>query len=269
EQEALAINAGAGSGIQWWIWLLSILIILGIGIGIYVLGASQGAFPAIAFLASDTPTATATSTHTPTMTNTPSPTLTPTPSATFTDIPTETPTPSPTPTETPSQTPRPSNTPRPTRTSTQTNTPGPTNTATPNITETLAEATRQLQLETETIAACVFDYAIIQQTPEDGDFFRADREYTREITLLNTGTCAWERNTSLTFIEGESFNAGPRIFFVTDRVDVGDEVTLLFEGTTPMTGDFYTGTWELRTPGQVPIGEPIEISIQVFEGGGG
>lgn len=120
-----------------------------------------------------------------------------------------------------------------------------------------------LEIQTATIAACDFDYAIIEQTPADGDYFRADRLYEREIRLLNTGTCPWERNTSLVFIEGEDFDA--QRIFLRERVNPGSEVTITFAGRTPQTGGLRAGTWELRTPGQILIGKPLVISIFTFE----
>jgi len=48
-------------------------------------------------------------------------------------------------------------------------------------------------------------------------------------------------------------------------VDVGEEITITFQGTTPRRGSLYAGTWELLTPGQIPIGLPMVISIYSFE----
>jgi len=262
-----------------------VIIVLG-----YLIGLNNGAFPPLiaalasptaTFTPSDTPTttltftpsATPTATDTPTTTSTPTATLTPTPTATPTDPPTNTPTPTatdtatstPTPTDTltPTATFTPSDTPTPTDTPTITNTPLP---PTPDITQTLLFATQVFEFQTATVAACDFDYAIIEQNPPDGDFFVANREYRREITLLNTGTCAWERNTSLVWVRGEDFNA-ERVF-IRERVNPGAEVVLLFVGQTPPTGGMRSGTWELRTPGQILIGRPIQISVSVFEQGG-
>jgi hypothetical protein len=126
-------------------------------------------------------------------------------------------------------------------------------------------------MQTATIAACVFDYAIVDQVPNDGEeggFFRVAEPYTRQITLLNTGTCPWGENTSLTFVSGEDFDAGPRIF-IRESLQIGEEVTLTFEGSTPQSGSVqpYVGTWQLRTRGQRPIGDPILISVLVFDPG--
>src|SRR5690606_2654054 len=190
-----------------------------------------------------------------------------TPTATATDTPTETHTPTATDTATATPTPTatytPSDTPTVTPTPTVTNTPLP---PTPDITQTLLFATQVLEFQTAPVAACDFDYAVVDQQPKDGDFFAANRPYRREITLLNTGNCAWERNTSLVWVRGEDFNA-ERIF-IRERVNPGAEVTLSFEGVTPPTGGLRSGTWELRTPGQILIGRPMDISVSVFEQGG-
>ena len=246
--------------------------------------------PLLAFLASPTPTQTASNTPTPTLTltNTPTdtPTLTFTPSdtptntltPTSTDTPTATPTPTDTPTPTATQTPTdtPTNTPTPTSTDTPTDTPTATATSTitntplpptADITLTLLQATQEREFQTATAAACNFEYLIVEQVPEDGDFFPAGQVYEREITLLNTGSCAWERGTSLIFVDGEDYNSEPII--IRERVEASEEVTLLFVGTTPNKGGETASTWELRTPGQIPIGEPIEINISVFEQGQG
>lgn len=179
--------------------------------------------------------------------------------------PSYTPTITPSPTLTPTLTP--SRTPTITLTPTITFTPSPTLTPTFNLTQTVVFATQQAINQAATAAACRWDYAIVEQNPKDGEDnpVRADTDYQREITLQNTGNCAWEENTALVFIEGESFSAGPRIF-IRQRVEVGSTYILTFEGKTPTKGGLKSGTWELRTPDQRVIGEPMLISIFSFEG---
>jgi serine/threonine-protein kinase len=275
-----------------WLWLIFGGII---GIGIYYGVQSVGGFPAfLAFLVSPTPTSTTTAspTITPTFTLTSTPTMEP--SATSTPTPTSTPVPSntptatttPVPTQTPSgvtsepsltatrvspsatrPTPTPSPTQRPTNTSTPSVTPTPSITLTPtlDITLTLIQATLLSDFQTATINACDFNYTIVEQDPPDADYFATNRDYERLITLRNIGNCPWERNSALMFVSGENFNAGPRII-IRDRVNVGETVTLTFTGRTPVTGGLLSGMWELRTPGNIRIGQPIFISINVFEG---
>ncbi|MEM6527038.1 MAG: protein kinase [Chloroflexota bacterium] len=210
---------------------------------------------------------------TPTVTQTPSVTPTQTPNlietqaafaqqalsetpgtATPTDLPTETEMASPTASAVPAS-------PTPVSEPTETHTPSPS----PNASLTAAV------LQTATIEACDFDYAIVEQIPPDGqegDFFRVNEPYTREITFLNTGTCEWGENASLTFVQGEDFEVGTRVF-IRDSVQIGEEFTLMFEGTAPSQGsvDPIVGTWQLRTRGQLPIGEAFDISVMVFDPG--
>lgn len=122
------------------------------------------------------------------------------------------------------------------------------------------------EIQTATTTACIFDYKIIEQDPPDNGIFPANTPYERRIVFKNTGTCAWEPNTFLTYVEGESFNAGP-IILIPKRVEVGQETELHFVGKTPLRGQRYQGVWELRTPNQRKIGKPIEINLQVYEGG--
>lgn len=245
---------------------MTMLVILAGG---YLIGVNNGTFPPLAFLATATATASLTVTPSATVTVTPSvtPSATPTATVTETATSTETFTATPTATLTASATPSPSTTPTLRTSATPSRTPPPTRTpsATANPSQTAAA------IQTATIAACVFDYAIIEHNPEDGEdggFFTVNSPYTRSITLLNTGTCAWGANTSLVFIDGESLSAGPRIF-IREQVEPAQEVTLLFEGTLPSKGSLEPiyGTWELRTPGQILIGEPLTISVMVYDPG--
>lgn len=225
----------------------------------------------------DTPTDTATVTITPSGTPSHTPTYTVTPTATETASPTYTPTQ--TPSDTPTLTSTPTQTPTPTPTFTPTPSPSPTATLTPtpDITQTLVQATLAAENLTATINACDYDYAIVPPDPDDiqADYYPAyaggdpvfiiiNTNFTFEITFLNTGDCPWERNTSLTFLDGESFNAGPRIF-IREIVDVGESITIEFAGTTPQRGGLRGGTWELRTPAQITIGRPLGISIFTYE----
>lgn len=259
-----------------WVWLLTLGLLLMVAAGGYVAGVNQGLFPAVGFLASPTASQTPTPTFTPTVLPTATPSFTPTVTDTPTVTPTETPLPTdtstPTPTATATLTPSPTLTPTytqtPSVTPTASNTPTPTVTltATPDVTQTLIQLTAILEIQTATTAACDFDYEIISQEPPDGDFFPTNSVYVRQITLRNTGDCPWERNSALTYVSGESFNAGPRIL-IRQRVNVGEDYVLSFEGRTPANGGELTGTWELRTPGQLAIGAPFDISLFVFDRG--
>lgn len=252
--------------IPWWWWALSVLGIIVAGAGGFLLSDSQRSL-----LAAAGPTETPTLTLTPTVE--PSATLTPTSTPSRTPSPTETATSSATPsatwTATPAHTATSTRMPSPSATSTATTTPTPEDTPIPSATSNLT-ATAAFG-RTATAAACTFDYAVVEQTPADGEaggFYRVNEAYERKITLLNTGSCAWEANTSLTFLDGQNFNIGPRVF-IRETVQPAATVTITIVGRLPARGSQtpLTGRWELRTPGQIPIGEPLVISILVYDPG--
>ena len=269
--EAMPTSGPARKRTPWWVWggIAGILLVSG-----YLYGASNGVFPPVmAFLASATPTVTATEppTRTALPTDTPSPTFTASLTPSNTPLPTETATSTATNTltrtPTVTRTPRPSATPTLTWTPTITLTPSETHTPAPDVTLTLVQATVVAQIQTATVAACDYNYEVVEQNPNEDLQVRAGSAYRRVITLRNTGTCYWERNTALVHVEGESFDAGP-VILIRERVDVGEEYDLVFEGRTPSAGGgLLTGIWELRTPGQIPIGDPLPINVRVFGGG--
>ena len=226
-----------------------------------------------------TPTPTETFTYTPTATDTPTDTPTATATATATETPTNTPTA--TETSTPTATLTPTLTETPSLTPTATLTATPTLSPTPNATQTLVQATLLAADLTATVSACNFDYALIPPEPasdqteyypaysgsEERVYITTDTRFAFDMTFLNIGTCALERNTSLTFVEGEAFNAGPRIF-LRERIEPGQEFTIHFEGRTPRRG---AGGLPVRQsgscapPARSSLGEPITISIFSFD----
>lgn len=156
----------------------------------------------------------------------------------------------------------------PSRTPTATATP----TATIDIAQTVAAMTLAATEQQATLDACQFDYAVrivsnYNKTNDGIDFVKANTEYRLEITFVNMGTCAWGPNTALVFIEGDNLDAGRVIFFRENEqtVEPGGEAVLDFVGRTPARFGLKTGTWELRTPGQIAIGQPLVIQVQVFE----
>jgi serine/threonine protein kinase len=148
--------------------------------------------------------------------------------------------------------------------------PSATETTSPtplDITQTLIVRTIVAEDQTATARACRFNYEIVEIDPPEEDFVRAGTEFTRTYTLRNTGTCSWERNTSLQPIPGgESFDVP--FILIDERVDVNDEYDLVFTGRTPSAGGgMLRGQWRLRTPGGEQIGVIMTISTQVFSGG--
>ncbi|MBE0690613.1 MAG: hypothetical protein IH587_10885, partial [Anaerolineae bacterium] len=272
------VGAGARSapqpkrrGIPLWLWvLLSILIGLGIwalvfqgGLGSQLLAGDATATESatLAALANATdltpsplpPTASPTEIS-PTATPQP-PTNTPTVRPTETSSPTATPTRRPTVTLTPSITPTPTITP----------------TATINLTATRAEVELAQTVQAMTLVACTFDYAVESRVLLDANgatvsdnSIQTDRDFTLEITLRNTGNCAWEINSSLRYVSGEFFDS-EQVILIDRRVGVADTYTIQFHGRAPNKNGDSTGYWRLVTSRDLVIGrEPLEVTIRVF-----
>jgi len=255
------------------LWLMTLAFALVVLIGGYVVGANAGIFPGIGTPSEPSVPSVALvdETEEVTPTDEPStPTIEPMTEVPVAIIATDTPSATATRTAIPTNTPRP-NTPTPTasNTPTETATSLPTETFTPSITPnmTLTSAVEQ----TATYAACVFDYSIVEQVPLDatdgGTYQRTNSNYTRTLTLLNTGTCGWEVNTSLRFITGSGESFGFTPLLLREAVEVGGIVDLVMVLRLPSVGSQtpISGQWQLRTRGQIPIGEPITISILVAD----
>ena len=263
-------------GIPLWLWVLfSILVGLIVwavifpgGIGSQLLGgtatATEAPTTAVALIDGTATPANATVTPLPpTATETPvppsatpqPPTRTPTTRPTITHSPTATATRQPTVTYTPSITPTPTITP----------------TATIDFQATRAQVELAQTVQAMTLEACTFDYAVESRVLRDanGDTIsdnaiQTGRDFTLDITVRNTGTCAWEINSSLRYLSGEFFDSEQIILF-DRRVGVADTYTIHFNGRAPGQNGDSTGYWRLLTSRDLVIGrDPLEITIRVF-----
>lgn len=186
----------------------------------------------------------------------------------------------PAPSLTPSLTPTASVTPTGTATATPTPTitptPSPSATSTLNVSATAAALTQIATAQMLTAQACEWNYAVKElrsdypTNADDLDQVPANTDYVLDIVLVNNGSCAWGVNTTLAFEAGDELNARPVIFFQNREaaVPVGSEAIIEFRGRAPGRGGIAGGTWVLRTPQQIAIGEPLDIRIQVYETGG-
>ncbi len=179
--------------------------------------------------------------------------------------------PSLTPTDTATSTITPTRT--PTATGTMTFTPSPTSIpAMVALTQTAAS-------QNATQSACELDYdaqiELVSPTGIRKDtnglyLLSVNTPFTLRISITNLSdaNCNWARSTSLRYQSGEDFGADRFIFF--DDRDVviapGDTATMTFTGKTPPRGgnQVITGEWVLQTPGRIQIGDPIQISFQVY-----
>jgi WD40 repeat protein len=124
---------------------------------------------------------------------------------------------------------------------------------------------------TATIAACDYDYAVVSQRYEPsselfpGKFYIPIRQdFVAFIRVRNTGECEWERFSELAYVSGEGFGA-PESISVPIIVSVGEEFTFEIPMHAPPRNIEHTGEWVLRTPGGLPIGLPLKITIFAYD----
>lgn len=167
----------------------------------------------------------------------------------------------------------------PTLTPTLTFTPTATSTATTNPTSTIVSLTETAVAQNATLAACNLDYAVDVALVSPADIRKnndglyplpVNTQFTLKIQFTNqsNANCDWARSTALRYSSGEDFDAGRFIFF--DKRDAivrpGETATITFVGKTPSKGgnEKISGKWTLEAPGRIPIGDPLEISFQVY-----
>jgi hypothetical protein len=151
-------------------------------------------------------------------------------------------------------------------------TPTPSITPTPTVdfTATQDQIAALRAIQTATTQACTFDYEEVSRALYIGDrqvydgFVPAGQDFTLDITLRNTGTCAWEINAYLRFLQGEFFDS-QQIFRFDRRITVGDTYVIRFVGRAPNSNGEVTGSWDVLTAGDLRIGrDPLSIMVNVF-----
>jgi serine/threonine protein kinase len=275
-----------------WLWLI-LSVLVGVGIYAVIWGSSDRILGILGILPTATTEIVAGASETATE---PAPTLVPSnspvpPSVTVAASPTITPT---QPTQTPvviivSQTVAPSSTPSitptplppsatpsatrrpPTLTPSITFTPSITPTATTNFALTQTRVAQISLEQTATVSACDYQYTevsrrlLVDGVQINDQAVRAGSAFVMEIVVRNTGTCPWEVNSTLRFLQGEFFDSPQPFIRIQNLVRQGTTYTLRFEGIAPMDNGEAIGLWQLSTAGNLRIGqEPISITINVF-----
>jgi hypothetical protein len=160
--------------------------------------------------------------------------------------PTETLTPTATPTETPTATSvPPTNT--PTSTSTPTFTPSPTP------------------------VPCNWARFVEDVNVKDGTVFPPNASFTKTWLIKNIGTCTWNDQYDLVFVQGDRMDAPKAVDFPEGRVRPGESVELSIDLTAPDSEGRHRGYWMLRSDTGTVFGigqgadEPFWVEIKVVK----
>lgn len=84
----------------------------------------------------------------------------------------------------------------------------------------------------------------VAETIPDGTEFATGASFTKEWTFRNTGTCTWNTNYRMVFVEGDSMN-GPASVTLPNSVAPNEQVTVAVNLTAPSQAGNYKGFWQL------------------------
>jgi hypothetical protein len=113
---------------------------------------------------------------------------------------------------------------------------------------------------TATTAACVFDFALLDQQPPDGRSLTVGAGVTKILTLRNTGTCSFPDGTLLAEI---NLPAGAEPFFVPVPVAAAEAtVVVSFDWPGRRQPGEVVRAFELRRPADLAIGQPLRFTYR-------
>jgi hypothetical protein len=91
-------------------------------------------------------------------------------------------------------------------------------------------------------------YAASISTETISDYTKMDRDedFTKTWTIVNTGTCTWDKSTLLVFVNGDKMD-GDSSEAIGTQVTPGGHITASVDLTAPSSNGTYTGKWALQT----------------------
>ena len=104
----------------------------------------------------------------------------------------------------------------------------------------------------------------VSETIEDGTDFDPDDNFTKTWRLKNDGTCTWNTNYKLVFVEGDQMS-GPANKNLTQSVAPGEQVDISVDLKAPGSAGTYKGRWKIADDeGQYYV-HNIWVEIEVIE----
>ena len=109
--------------------------------------------------------------------------------------------------------------------------------------------------------------SLVSENPPDGVIVKPGQSYWKTWTLLNTGTCTWNRAYSLVFWSGDLMG-GLTSYPLDDDVAPNEQKEISIYLKAPDTEGTFTGYWRIQTPwnsnfGVGPSDEPFYVQVQV------
>ncbi|MCL4528981.1 MAG: NBR1-Ig-like domain-containing protein [Chloroflexi bacterium] len=111
--------------------------------------------------------------------------------------------------------------------------------------------------------ACDDSSYISDVTIPDNTVVPAGQTFVKTWMFQNTGSCAWNANYTLTFINGDPMNGADAS--IGGSVDPGQQAALSVTLTAPTTAGQYTGYWQLANDSGEAFGVTVYVLIDVAE----
>ncbi|MDO9546798.1 MAG: NBR1-Ig-like domain-containing protein [Pelolinea sp.] len=103
----------------------------------------------------------------------------------------------------------------------------------------------------------------ISETIEDGTDFDPNESFTKTWRLRNDGTCTWNANYKLVFVDGDQLS-GPSTKNLTQSVAPGEQVDISVNLKAPGSGGTYKGFWKVADDEGEYFVHNIWVEIEVI-----
>ncbi|MDY6846506.1 MAG: NBR1-Ig-like domain-containing protein [Chloroflexota bacterium] len=139
--------------------------------------------------------------------------------------------------------------------------PEPTQTTSPvpseepgSPTATLAPTSTPTKAPTQTPKVACNQAGFVAETIPDGTDFDPGEEFTKTWTLENTGSCTWNANYDVVFVEGDAMGAPASIPLTSGTVKPGETVKISMDFNAPIAAGTHRGDFKLRDQDGVLFG---------------
>ena len=96
--------------------------------------------------------------------------------------------------------------------------------------------------------------AFVSETIPDGTDFSPGQSFTKTWTLKNSGSCTWNANYDVVFVEGAAMGAPAAKPLTAETVSPGQSVQISFDLTAPIAAGSHRGEFKLRNANGVIFG---------------
>lgn len=144
--------------------------------------------------------------------------------------------------------------------------PSPTGTLTPGF-NTTVEATSATTTPTDSLInsnSCDDSVYLSDVTVPDGSEFTPGEVFTKTWRIQNSGTCNWDSDYAVIFVDGSTMGVSSPISLPMDLVVSGGVVDISIGMIAPETPGSYIGYWRLQNPSQIPFGVIFYVKITVI-----